>query len=178
LGKEERPVEAIIYVGNAGLVLTGSFLPIFFETLEMTEKGDGVTRWKTQSAAARAVHFLQYLVDGRTSTPEPTLVLNKIMCGLDLGTPVERSIEITDREREVSEQLLKAMIANWQIIAHSSITALQETFFQREGKLEKRENKWELRVQRRALDVLVDQIPWSFSVIRLPWMPLPLYVTW
>lgn len=171
-------MEHILYVRNAGLVLTGPYLPRIFETLEMTENVDGAIRWKTQSAAARAVHLLQFLVDGQTSAPEPTLVLNKILCGLDLGTPVEAGIEITERERDVSEQLLKAMIANWQAIAQSSIAALRETFLQREGKLEQHENGWKLRVQRKTVDVLVDQVPWNFSVILLPWMPLPLYVTW
>jgi hypothetical protein len=70
------------------------------------------------------------------------------------------------------------MIANWQAIAQSSIAALRETFLQREGKLEQHENGWKLRVQRKTVDVLVDQVPWNFSVILLPWMPLPLYVTW
>lgn len=171
-------MEGIIFVGNAGLALAGSFLPRFFEMLDMTERGDGVTRWKTQSAAARAVHLLQFLVDGQTSAPEPTLVLNKMLCGLDLSTPVEPGIEITEREREASEQLLKAMIANWQAIEQSSIAALRETFLQREGKLEQSENGWKLRVQRKTVDVLVDHVPWSFFVTRLPWMPLPLYVTW
>jgi hypothetical protein len=122
--------------------------------------------------------LLQFLVDGRASAPEPTLVLNKILCGLDLATPIEASIEITEREREASEQLLKSMIANWQMIAQSSIAALRETFLQREGELERHESGWKLRVQRKALDVLVDRVPWSFSVIRLRWMPLPLYVIW
>lgn len=171
-------MEDPLYASNAGLVLASPFLPRFFETLDMTEKGDGVTRWKTRAATAHATHLLQFLVDGRTSAPEPTLVLNKILCGLDLGTPVEAGIEITERERETSEQLLKSMIANWKVIAQSSTAALRETFLQREGKLEQHENGWKLRVQRKTLDVLVDQVPWSFSVIRLPWMPLPLYVTW
>jgi hypothetical protein len=146
--------------------------------LAMTEKGDGATRWETPAATARATHLLQFLVDGRASAPEPTLVLNKILCGLDLATPADAGIEITEREREASEQLLKSMIANWQAIAQSSIAALRETFLQREGKLKRHESGWKLRVQRKSLDVLVDQVPWSFSVIRLPWMPLPLYVTW
>jgi hypothetical protein len=33
-------------------------------------------------------------------------------------------------------------------------------------------------VQRKTLDVLVDQIPWSVSVVYHRWMAQPLYVTW
>jgi hypothetical protein len=100
------------------------------------------------------------------------------MCGLATAVPVDAGIELAEREREAAEQLLRSMIANWQTIAQSSIAALRETFLQREGRLESRDDCWKLHVQRKTLDVLVDQIPWCFSVIRLPWMRLPLYVTW
>ena len=177
-GDEEEPLGSILYIGNAGLVLAAPFLPRFFEMLDMTEKSDGTTRWKSPAEAARATHLLQWLVDANESAPEPTLVLNKLLCGLDTAVPIDAGIEITDREIDAGEQLLKSMIANWQVIAQSSVAALRETFLQREGKLEQRGDRWKLVVQRKTLDVLVDQVPWSFSVIRLPWMPLPLYVTW
>jgi Contractile injection system tape measure protein len=33
-------------------------------------------------------------------------------------------------------------------------------------------------VQRKAVDVLIDQIPWSISTIVHAWIPLPTFVTW
>ena len=60
-----------IYLSNAGLVICAPFLPRLFEPLGFLEKReDGSTRLK-ESAASRAVHLLQYLVDKRTSAPEP-----------------------------------------------------------------------------------------------------------
>jgi hypothetical protein len=122
--------------------------------------------------------LLQYLVDGSTSAPEPSLALNKIICGVATSTTVEREIIPTEQEREGCERLLKAMIADWKIIEDTSIAGLRETFLQREGKLERTPDGWKLRVQRKTVDVLVDQIPWNFSVVYHNWMPQPLRVTW
>ena len=160
-------------------MLTSPFLPRLFETLgQLCEDEQGHTRLRDKEAISRAVHLLQYLVDGSTSTPEPLLALNKIMCGVPTGTIVEREIIPTEQEREVCERLLKSMIANWKVIENTSIAGLQETFLQREGRLESTPEGWKLRVQRKTLDVLVDQIPWSISIVFYRWMPQSLHVTW
>ncbi len=58
------------------------------------------------------------------------------------------------------------------------MTGLRQTFLQREGKLERGADAWKLRVQRKTVDVLVDQVPWSLSVVFHPWMREPVHVTW
>jgi hypothetical protein len=177
--KEGDLISETIYIGNAGLVLTAPFLPHLFKTLGLLcEDEQGHTRLRDKEAVSRAVHLLQYLVDGSTSAPEPSLALNKIICGVAISTTVEREIIPTEQEREVCERLLKSMIANWKIIENTSIAGLQETFLQREGRLDSTLEGWKLKVQRKTLDVLVDQIPWSISIVFYKWMPQPLYVTW
>jgi hypothetical protein len=168
-----------VYINNAGLVLTGPFLPHLFESLELLQIDEtGRTSLRNREAVSRAVHLLQYLVDGCTSAPEPLLALNKILCGVDVSVPVAREIEPTEEERATCDRLLRAMIANWTTISNTSIAGLQETFLRREGKLERRDEDWKLQIQRKTVDVLVDQIPWTISVIYNSWMPQPLYVDW
>jgi hypothetical protein len=177
--KEGDLIPETIYIGNAGLVLTSPFLPHLFETLDLLgEDEQGQTRLRDKEAVSRAVHLLQYLVNGSTSTPEPSLALNKIICGVATSTPIEREIELTEQERELCERLLKSMIANWKIIENISIAGLRETFLRREGKLVGAPEGWKLRVQRKTLDVLVDQIPWSIAVVFHNWMSQSLYVNW
>ncbi|MCY1001157.1 contractile injection system tape measure protein [Myxococcus sp. MISCRS1] len=167
-----------IYIENAGLILTSPFLPHLFRELGLTHVDDqGKTRLDPEPAT-RAVHLLQYLVDGRTSAPEPLLVLNKILCGLSVPTPIPSGIEMTPQEQSLCDRLLKALIANWAILSGTSVAGLRETFLQREGRLEQLEDRWKLQVQRKTLDVLVDQVPWSLSILTYPWMPQPLYVSW
>lgn len=177
-GEAEAP-DDLLYVDNAGLVLTGAFLPHLFRALDfLDETEDGDVRLRGPETASRAVHLLQWLVDGRTDAPEPLLVLNKLLCGLPPGAPVDRSVELTGEEREAGEKLLTSMRASWPSLSGTSVEGMQETFLEREGRLERTAEGWRLTVQRKTLDVLVDQVPWSLSVILHRWMPEAVYVTW
>lgn len=175
----DAPVEDVLYVENAGLVLASPFLPHFFSSLNFLKKSEKrASRWRNDHVASRAVHLLQYLVDERGSAPEPLLILNKILCGLPVAQPIEKQIAITEEEKEVCDRLMRALIANWQVVSGSSPAAVRETFFQRAGKLQREADQWKLHVQRKTLDVLVDQAPWSFSLVVHDWMPEPLHVSW
>jgi hypothetical protein len=168
-----------IFIDNAGLVLTAPFLPRLFEMLDMLGvDDDGKPRMRDRETASRAVHLLQYLVDGRTDAPEATLPLAKILCGLPTDAPIAKEIEITDAERKASERFLRSVIANWGVIPNTSIAGLRETFLQREGKLYREPDRFVLRVERKTLDILVDQIPWSIAIVYHAFMPCPLHVTW
>jgi hypothetical protein len=176
--REDKPEEPI-YIRNAGLVLFAPFLPRLFERLDVLRDGpDGKPRISGIEAATRAVHLLQYLVDQRLDTPEPELVLNKLMAGLDLTLPVAPFYDASEEERDVCDSLVAATIANWPIIKGTSPAGLRETFLQREGKAGREGNAWKLRVQRKTVDVLVDQIPWSFALLLHRWMEHPIHVAW
>ena len=170
----ETPNE-VIYVANAGLVLAGAYLERLFGMLGLAEREAFVS----PEAAERAVHLLQYLATGRTGTPEPLLVLNKVLCGMPLGTPVRREFEITPQESQAIDGLLTAMIAHWKILGHTSIAGLRESFLQREGRLSfNEEDGWQLQVEPRSFDMLLDQLPWGYSLQKLPWMKEALHVEW
>ena len=70
------------------------------------------------------------------------------------------------------------MIANWTIVQNTSIAGLRETFLQREGKLVRGSQGWTLTVERKTVDVLVDQIPWGIALLYHRWMPEALHVQW
>ncbi|MEO0974455.1 MAG: contractile injection system tape measure protein, partial [Pseudomonadota bacterium] len=93
-------------------------------------------------------------------------------------TPVHRRIEPTAQEREVIEGLLAAMIEHWQVVGKTSVEGLREAFLQREGALRHHDEGWQLQVDQRAYDMLLDRLPWSFTPLRLPWMDEVLQVQW
>lgn len=168
-----------LFIANAGLVLANPFLPVLFDRLGLMVTGEnGKPRLADEHAASRAAHLLQYLVDGRVDRLEPLLVLNKILCGMPVAAPVERAIEPTDAERETCDGLLQAMVDHWPVIRGTSVEGLRETFLQREGKLVRREDTWQLQVQRRTVDILMEQLPWSIGAVFHPWMASALHVTW
>jgi hypothetical protein len=168
-----------IYVANAGLVLLNPFLPRFFERLGVLEEAaDGVPRMSGRHAASRAVHLLQYLADQHCDRPEPDLALNKLLCGIPISSPIERSIEPGPEDRALCEEMTAAVIAHWPAISGTSPAGLREAFLQREGRLRRSDDRWTLEVERKTLDVLVDRISWNLAVVYHRWMAEPLHVTW
>lgn len=172
--EEEQDYLEEVYILNAGIVLASPYLPRLFKILGFIEE----SKFKTSKLAERAVHLLEFMVNENTDSPEYKLVLNKILCGVKTGIPLQRSIEITDDEKTALEGLIKGMIQNWKIIGNTSVQGFRESFLQRQGRLLLKDNAWHLHVQQRAFDMLLDKIPWSFSTVKMPWMEKVLYVKW
>lgn len=159
---------------NAGLVIVWPYLERYFELLEMVSN----KKFNSKKAARRAVQLLQYLVTGLDSAPEHELLLNKVLCGVEIATPIPFEIELSDRERDISEQMLKGLLNNWPRLKNTSIEALREGFLVRDGRLIETDEVWQLKVEDKTLDILMDGMPWSFGIIKLPWMNKRLNVEW
>jgi hypothetical protein len=161
-----------LYVDNAGLVILHPFLQRFLEGLGIAQEG-------VLLQPDRALHLLHYLCTGHTPAPEYELTLPKILCNIPLKTPVEADITLTDREKEEAMALLEAAIRWWDALRNTGADALRGTFLCRPGKLSRREDgDWLLQVERQGFDVLLDQLPWGISVLRLAWMEGMLWVEW
>ena len=170
---EEQSSETI-YIHNAGLVLCSPFLPRLFSLLNLTTEG----RFENVKNQKRAVLLLQYLVFNETYFPEHEMVLNKILCGFTTGTPIVPEIEISSPEKETLEKMLQGMIQNWRSIGNASPEGLRQSFLVREGKLEQKDDAWFLTVEQKGYDVLLDQLPWSYTPIKHPWMKKIVHVKW
>jgi hypothetical protein len=167
-----------MYIKNAGLVLLHAYFPQYFRMLGLLDRGeDNKEHFKNESSISKAVHALQYLVSKRTDTPEPELLLNKILCGCPLSEPIVPEEEMIDAEKRTSEGLLMGAIKNWPPLVNTSPDGLR-TFLHREGKLFFHEDRWDLEVENKTVDILLEQLPWSISVIRMDWMPQTLHVKW
>ena len=171
---ESVKLEHRIEIKNAGIVIVWPYLDRFFQMLEMTEKGS----FKTEGDAVRATHLIQYLITGSNETPEHELLLNKILCGIKLATPVPLQIELTDKEKETSDLMLKGVIQNWEKLKSSSIDAMREGFFMRQGFIEEKDDFWELEVEKKTIDILLKSLPWGFGTVKLPWMSKRMIVNW
>jgi hypothetical protein len=159
---------------NAGLVLAAPYLPRLFNVLGLVQEGG----FRDTGAAERGVHLLQYLACAEAGAPEYQLVLNKLLCGLPLDAPVPAAIELGDGERDTIVGLLKAMVAAWSALGNTSVDGLRQSFLMREGEMWFDGESWQLSVKPGPFDMLMDRLPWSFSIIKFPWMALPLHVSW
>ncbi len=163
-----------IYINNAGLVLLNPFLATYFVRLGMMEGG----KFVNADMQLRAVHLLQYLVNGKSDSPEHFLVLNKVFCNVPIEEPVQAEIILTEKEKAVSEELLKAVLNSWDKLKNTSIVGLQESFLQRDGGLVFKDDAWHLKIEQRGYDVLLQTLPWTIGMIKTPWMDKFLYVEW
>ncbi len=164
----------LLAIGNAGMVLASPYLPRLFGALGLLVGGAFID----DAAAGRAVHLLQYMVTGQAETPEYHLVLNKILCGLPTSAPVPAGIVITGAEHDFIESMIGAMVAHAKVFGSSSVAAMRQTFLARKADLQLADDAWQLRVQPGPFDVLLDRLPWSYSLLKFGWMTRPVHVTW
>lgn len=163
-----------LVVDNSGLVLLWPFLPRFFAEIELLEEGVFVSA----AAAQRGALLLHLVATGEHETPEPSLVINKLLCGVDLEEPVAGGFTPTEAElREIAE-LHESLLQGWSALGATSVGGLQTSFLRREGVLARQELGWNLKVARRGYDVLLDRLPWGIGLVMLPWMREPLVVEW
>jgi len=162
------------HVYNAGLSLIWPFMGRLFRMLDMVEDKD----FRDEPQRMRAVQLMQYIATGRAYNPESDLLLNKIMCGMDIGIPVAPELDISEREEQLVESMMKGVLHNWEKMHGTSIPTFRQSFLQREGRLQWRESFWELIVEKKAYDVLLSTLPWQINMIKYSWMPQPLKVVW
>lgn len=163
-----------IYIENAGLVILSSYFGILFERMSLLENGKFLSRDKQEMA----VLLLQFLMMHEPPLNEHHLPLNKILCGLDVSHPIRTDIQINKKDRKIINGLIEAVIGYWSAIGHSTIEGFQGSWLWRKGKLEQKEEYWELKVEQNSYDMLLDRLPFTISPIKLSWMEKPLIVEW
>jgi hypothetical protein len=172
--KAEKAVDEPLFVRNAGLVILHPYYNRLFTTLNLVVKN----KFVNVEAQIRAVHLLQFIATGKTEHPENELVLNKIICGLPLDTPVPMDVGLTEDELRVASGLLSGAIANWPRMKTMSPDSLRGTFILREGTIKEESDRWKLFVEKGSFDIMLKTIPWAFTFVRMGWMPKFIMVEW
>jgi hypothetical protein len=163
------------HVHNAGVIILAAFLPAFFKEMKLLE-GE---KFISPAHAERAVYLVQHLATGEEKGfEEHEMLLNKILCGIDIEEPLTLEFELTEKEKEEAKSLLNAAASHWSALRGTSGESMRQTFFNREASLEPQSNGWNLRIEKQTFDILVDKLPWSISLIKLPWMQGALFVDW
>ncbi len=161
-------------ITNAGLILLHPFLPELFRKLNFT-RGDTFTG---EYVIFKAIHLLQYLVSGNLPQPEHFLILNKILCGYPREKPVPLEVSLNRQEKTAATEMVKAAIRHWKTLKNTSVNGFRNNFLQRQGILKQKQERWRLQVERKAYDVLLDKIPWSYNTVKLPWMKKIIETEW
>lgn len=161
-----------IYLDNAGLVLLHPFLPQLFRALQIAEDERIVQ-------PERGLQLLHFLATGQTTVPEYELVLAKLLLNLPLTQSFATQNPLDGSAQLEAMAMLKAVIRHWQALRDTSPDGLRGSYLLRAGKLSQRyDGDWLLQVEHQGYDILLNQLPWGISMIKLPWMPKLLWVDW
>lgn len=164
--------EKVIIIYNAGMVLLQPFISTLFYELKLLSEDR-----KQLLDKDRACALLSFLA-GDDEQIEVVYPLYKVMCGIEINEVVDAGVQLTKEEKEECLHLLQQVILHWSALKQTTVSSLQQTFLQRTGKLSHKEDKWLLQVEQRTEDVLLQYLPWSYSIIRYPWMKQALFVEW
>ena len=165
-----------LQVDGAGLVLLWPFLETLLDRLEWLSPE---RQFVGAAQQQRAMALLGFLVDGDPKPPEWRLPLVKLLCGASLESLWELEGDLSEVEQGEAEKLLEAALAHAEGRLGEEIAVLRGQWLQRPGLLTRRPGAWLLVVQGRDdLDGALEQLPWSCSWIRLPWMTDLIQVAW
>lgn len=160
-------------VQNAGLLLLHPFfVRLFVKCGILLENEKIISVWNLSKAAA----LLHFLATGRDEVYEFELGFIKVLLGLnpDQSLAVSKGL-LSPGQKAEAEMLLLSVIEHWSSLKNTSKEGLRSTFIQRNGLLLPNEEGWRVYLESAAFDVLLKTIPWSYSIIKLPWMNIPIY---
>ena len=169
-------IENSIEVNHAGLVLILSFLPFFFENI-------GIAANKSFHSTAeqhQAVYLLHYIASGDLELPEEhELFFEKLICGIEVDEVLIPFTGFNQNHLDEVGEMLASVIENWKALKSSSAQTLQSAFLQRPGYLILRDDgAWSLHIERQTIDILLDKIPWTISIAKLPFSGMMIYTEW
>lgn len=164
-----------VFAHHAGLVLVHPFLNNLMKRLQLVAE----KKFVDVTAQQKAVWLLHYLATGETTAEEHLLVIPKLLCNHALPLPLPQ-VELHPADLAEADDMLAAVIQQWDKIKNTSVAALREGFLQRKGKLYRKNDSLYLRVESSAIDVLLDYLPWGWNIgsVLLPWMKDMLKVEW
>lgn len=168
---ENAPQEFAI--PNAGIVIAAIYIPMLFDRLNVVDNHQ-----KTIVDPIKAVQALNYLCNGSTDKLDLLPLLN-VICNRFPDDPTPTDSVLSDDEKTTIDALIQMIIVSWEGIGNSSIPQFRGNWLVRSGRLISESNgEWSLVVETRPYDILLQQAPFNFSVVQLPWMERSITVSW
>lgn len=159
----------------AGSILLYPYLYRLFKKLDFLSEDKKIKHSKQNSA----VTVMIYMLTGEERAFDYQLPFVKWL----LGIPVDALISIEESsldKNEIAEadNVLLSLKSHWSVLKNSSFTSIRESFLQRAGMMKLYDEQCHISIERKGIDVLIDQVPFSLSIIRLPWIKQQIIVTW
>ncbi len=173
---EDVVEEEEIYIKNAGLIL---FVPMLSRAFKNLEFLDVQGKFRSDQLKERAIYFLAYLSHKDEEALEADLVLNKLMTGWELTTPIQADITLTDKEKEIAEGMIDEMRSKWTGMENTKNDSMRTSWYQRVGRLSAdKYSTWVLRVDQKAYDLLLSRLAYSIPFFEASWTSVTIRVEW
>ncbi len=180
--KEEQAKEGFdddMDLDHVGLILLHPFLKQIFVNLDYL---DHEKQFYDEARTVKAILLLHYMACGEKfgegEIEEDELAFPKVLCGKAVNDVLDLPDYVEEEAYEMVDNMLNACIQHWEKLKGSSISSLQNTFLKRRGKLEAKDGALQLYVEKSGTDILLDFLPWSYSIINLPWLEQAIFVSW
>ena len=172
--QDDALLDAGLLVKQAGLILLHPFLQSLFNSCGWLENNYFVD----DDARISAIYALHFAATGNTTAQEPELTLQKLLVGWPMQMPLPSEWSLSAEHKAEIDTLLGAVIGHWKALKNTSISGLRETFIQRQATLRTLDEGCVVNVEKHSVDILLNQLPWSISLITLSWLKKPLFVNW
>lgn len=168
--------EKRFHLEDAGLVLLAPFISTLFSRLGYLDENGC---FESVASQFRAIILLRRVVFPEVvEIHDYELNLCKVLCGVNPAFPIPTDIQLGEDEKNEIDHLLESVIDYWTIINGTSTDGFRSSFLKRFGTLEKSENMWIVRVEGSTIDILMEDLPWSFSALSYSWCQDVIYVEW
>ena len=102
-----------IYIRNGGIIIMWPFFYDFFKKQNLLDEYNH-SIFKNDISRSNAIHALEFLVYEKYKNPEWKLILNKILCGVDIKKPIyseyvfhEKNISEKEDEQKINQEVKK-----------------------------------------------------------------------
>ncbi|MEZ0128446.1 contractile injection system tape measure protein [Flavobacterium sp. LBUM151] len=160
------------YINNAGLILIHPFLKQLFENCKLLNKDN------TINDPEMAAHLLHYIATAKEQDYEHEMVFEKLLCNIPVNQTINRNITLSEEIKNHANEMLRAVLDNWEVMKNSSVALLQNEYLQRPGKIIFTGDNPKILVERKTQDILLDKIPWNLGIVKLAWKNKVIFVDW
>ena len=164
-------IDTALICNNIGLFILHPFLKEFF-----TEAGILVSKEITNPT--KGIQLLHYMATGNDECNDVTVLTEKVLLGIPIQQAVFIEPPLSNKEKSLCDNLLKAILKHWTVLEKSGIDTLRSMFLIREGTIIIKEKNIHIEVKNLAQDVLLKKLPWGLGLIRLPWVKEIFQINW
>ncbi len=150
---------------NCGILLLHPYLTSLFEEIGILKD----KKFKNRKSQIKALQLMFYICTFKENVEEYEILFFKILVGLPINEFIIFSEPITISAKQKCRNVIEKLIEDWKVLKKTSLESVQQNFLQRKALLFDNEQSIEVHLETSSFDVLLEHLPFNFSIIKTPW---------